>query len=63
MDMDAQGRILLPGYLREYASVVKDTVMVGMGNHIEFWSKENYDKAGEDIDIDALAESLDGIGI
>ena len=63
VDMDAQGRILLPGYLREYAKVIKDTVMVGMGNHVEFWAKEAYEAAGENIDIDSLAESLDGLGI
>ena len=37
--------------------------MVGMGNHVEFWSKESYDAAGENVDIDAIAENLDGIGI
>ncbi len=63
VDMDTQGRILLPGYLREYAGVLKDAVMVGMGNHVEFWAKEAYDTAGENLDIDAIAESLDGIGI
>lgn len=63
VDMDAQGRILLPGYLREYAEILKETVMVGMVDHVELWSKERFEAAGEDIDIDAIAEGLQDLGI
>ena len=63
VDMDAQGRILLPAYLREYAEIIKDTVMIGMVNHVELWAKELRDAASEDVDINEIAESLDGLGI
>ena len=61
VDMDSQGRILVPGYLREYAQINKDVVMVGMGGRIELWAKEKFTAASEDDDINQIAASLDGI--
>jgi MraZ protein len=37
---DKQGRILLPSYLKEYASVKKEVFFIGVSNRIEIWSKE-----------------------
>ena len=57
---DAQGRMILPPKLKEYAKIDKDIVICGAGSHIEIWSKENYDKyfANEDADFDALFKKL-----
>ncbi len=60
---DTQGRILLPAFLREHAKLVKDVVLVGMGNHIEIWAKEKYQQVMEQTDINELAQKLDEIGI
>ncbi|MFH1045419.1 MAG: division/cell wall cluster transcriptional repressor MraZ [Candidatus Omnitrophota bacterium] len=37
---DRQGRILLPRYLKEYAGIEKQTVIVGLANRIEIWSQK-----------------------
>lgn len=37
---DKQGRILLPGYLKDFASIKKEVVFIGVSNRIEIWSKE-----------------------
>ena len=37
---DKQGRILLPQYLKDYAGIKKDVVIVGVSNRIEIWSQE-----------------------
>ena len=42
VEADGQGRILLPGKLREYAGITKDVVSIGVGNRVEIWSKERY---------------------
>ena len=39
LDLDGSGRILLPGALREYASLEKRIVLVGQGNKLELWSE------------------------
>ncbi|WP_461537786.1 division/cell wall cluster transcriptional repressor MraZ [Spongorhabdus nitratireducens] len=37
--MDAQGRILLPPLLREYAGLTKKTMLLGQGRKFELWDE------------------------
>ncbi|MCC7362240.1 MAG: division/cell wall cluster transcriptional repressor MraZ [Anaerolineales bacterium] len=39
---DRQGRILVPPYLREYAEIETECVIVGVGQHIEIWSRDGW---------------------
>ncbi|RJO65613.1 MAG: transcriptional regulator MraZ [Candidatus Omnitrophota bacterium] len=39
---DKQGRILLPQYLKEFADIKKEVVIVGISNRIEIWSKDKW---------------------
>jgi len=41
-ELDAQGRILLPQSLREFAGLKKNVAVVGVNNHVEFWDSENW---------------------
>ena len=63
VETDSQGRILVPAFLREHASIVKEVVLVGMGSHIEIWAKEKYDDVMSATNISELAEELDETGI
>ncbi len=40
VECDKQGRILLPKYLKDYADIKRDLVVIGVSNRIEIWSKE-----------------------
>lgn len=60
---DSQGRILLTPKLIEKAKLKKDAVVVGCGPYIEIWSKEEYDKTVEDIDLDAVIRELEELGL
>lgn len=42
-EMDKQGRILINGNLREYAGILKDVVIIGVGTRIEIWAKETWE--------------------
>lgn len=42
IDMDAQGRILVPPMLREFAQLEKKVVVVGQGNKLEIWSADQW---------------------
>jgi MraZ protein len=42
LELDANGRILLPAMLREYANLSKKLVLVGQGNKIEIWSEDQW---------------------
>ncbi len=41
-ELDAQGRILLPTPLREYAGLEKKAVLVGQGNKFELWDEQTW---------------------
>ena len=63
VELDKQGRILLPAALREFAELDKDVVLVGVGSRVEIWSKEKWDVACEDEDMDDIAAAMEGLGL
>lgn len=44
VEMDNQGRILLPPMLREYAGLHKRAVLVGQGKKFELWDEAHWEK-------------------
>lgn len=43
VELDNNGRFLLPKNMIQYAKLEKDAVIVGMGNKIEIWNPEVYE--------------------
>ena len=41
---NAQGRVIIPQSLREFAGVESDALVIGMNNRIEIWSKTKFDE-------------------
>ena len=39
---DKQGRILLPQYLKDFADIKRDVIIVGVSNRIEIWAKDKW---------------------
>jgi MraZ protein len=64
IELDANGRILLPTVLRNYAQLEKDVVMIGQGNKFELWNKEIWEAkreqwlAEEASQTDALPDEM-----
>ena len=63
--LDSQGRIMLPEYLREYASMSKKVVVTGLYNHLEIWDQDRWEryKKVTEKDSSAIAEALDGLDV
>ena len=61
-DTDSNGRVLLPAPLRNYASIEKEATLIGNIDHIEIWSRSEWEKA-QSIDADEAAEKLYNSGI
>jgi MraZ protein len=40
--LDGQGRLLIPQYLREYAGIDREGVLLGMEDHLQIWSETNW---------------------
>ncbi|HCM36923.1 MAG TPA: cell division/cell wall cluster transcriptional repressor MraZ [Candidatus Wildermuthbacteria bacterium] len=64
-DLDKLGRILVPDYLKAYASLKKKTVIAGVYNRIEIWDAQQWEtyKANIEKGIGDMAEHLKELGI
>ncbi len=65
VELDKQGRFLIPATLRQHASLQKDVVLIGVSTRIEVWSKEEWLKYNDEINpaVSAIAETLADLGI
>lgn len=64
-DFDRQGRISIPFNLRNYAQLEKETVIIGVSNRVEIWSRSNWEEyLGEALEKDTeLAETIQELNI
>lgn len=58
LELDVQGRVLLPAPLREYASLDKRVVLVGQVNKFELWDADQWQQA-RDVWLQATCEDDD----
>ena len=42
VELDAQGRILIPNYLEDYAKLGKKAVIIGLNDRLEIWDEDSY---------------------
>ena len=63
--LDKLGRILVPGYLKKYASLKKDVVVIGLSNKIEIWDEEKWKtyRQKTEKEIGDMASRLEELGI
>ena len=65
LEIDKQGRILLPSNLRDYAMIEKELVIIGVGSRVEIWANEKwaqYNQAAE-LSYEVIAENLVGMSL
>ena len=64
-ELDKQGRINLPPNLREFASIEKDAVVIGVSSRVEIWSKERWESYVDDAEesFEDIAENIVDLGI
>ena len=63
VEVDKQGRILIPNVLREFAGLAKDVALVGVGSRIEIWSRERFEDTAAFDDMDEIAEHMAQLGL
>jgi len=64
-DLDKLGRVLVPDYLKEYASLNKKVVIAGVYNRIEIWDEGKWlaYKTRIEKEVGDMAERLKELGI
>ena len=63
VEVDKQGRILLPAVLRDFAGITKDAVLVGVGNRVEIWSKDRWEGTVTYQDMEEISRHMIELGI
>lgn len=65
VDVDKQGRILIPDYLKDYAGLDKNVVIAGLYNRLEIWDENKWKeyKNSAEKNADEIAEQLGKLGV
>jgi MraZ protein len=63
-ELDRQGRVVLPAYLRDFAGLGSEAVVVGTRDHAEIWEPSRWAGYARALDDpEELARALGGLGI
>jgi MraZ protein len=65
IELDKQGRVVIPQYLRKYAGFKSDVVIIGLYNKIEMWDKATWETYSKDMESESaeIAEHLTDLGV
>lgn len=65
LEIDKQGRVVLPEYLRRYANLKKMVVVTGLYSRLELWDKAAWERyrSGTERQSGDIAEALNELGV
>lgn len=65
VSLDKMGRVLLPSNLREYSSLTKEAIIIGVSTRLEIWDKDRWESynGDEDFNYDMLTQNLSDLDI
>lgn len=65
VELDKQGRVVLPEYLRQYAGIKKQVAIAGLYNRLELWDADVWEAYKKQTETDAgdIAEKLGELGV
>lgn len=57
---DKQGRFIIPTYLKDYAQIKRDTILIGVSNRIEIWNRSAWEDfyANSNDSFEQIAENM-----
>lgn len=65
VSLDKQGRVILPDYLRTYATIEKSVVVAGLYNRLEIWNEKKWREytTATEASRNEIAEQLGELGV
>jgi MraZ protein len=69
LDMDGNGRILLPRELRDFAGLDRQVMLIGQGNKFELWDEQRWNARrdewllAEDGEVSDLPQELESLSL
>ena len=61
--VDNQGRVAIPGNLRDFAGIEEEVAIVGAGNRIEVWSRAGWDAFNASLSDEDIMQSAVEVGL
>src|SRR6185503_18279884 len=57
---DKQGRFIIPQYLKDYANIRKDAIVIGVSNRIEIWDHKTWQEfyTNSNASFEQIAENI-----
>lgn len=49
VECDEQGRFVLPQYLKDFAEIKKEVIIMGLGKYAEIWDKSTWDTRQQEL--------------
>ena len=62
VQIDSQGRFIIPQFLKEQVGIEKDVLFMGVGTHIEIWSREAFQEKQKTIDMNEMKKLMIQMG-
>ena len=65
VELDKQGRVILPEYLRQFSGIKKNLVIAGLYNRLEIWDQDLWNKYKNQTEAEsgAIAEKMGELGV
>lgn len=62
VEIDKQGRVLIPTTLREYAGLTKEVAIIGTYDKVEIWDKERWSAKCSQMSPESIAQAMEDLG-
>ena len=59
---DAQGRVVIPQNLRQYAGLTKDVTVIGVSGRAEIWDTDRWLRYNGALTPEAIAQAMEELG-
>ena len=65
VELDKSGRVVIPSYLRQFATLGKQVVLAGLHDHMEVWDEKRWETYQNSIDqnTEEFTQTLKDIGV
>lgn len=62
VQIDGQGRIVIPQFLKENVNIEKNVIIMGVGSHLEIWAQEVFEEKKKSMDMNKIKNLMMEMG-
>lgn len=62
VQVDGQGRIVIPQFLKEKVGIEKNVLIMGVGSHLEIWAQDVFEEKQKSVDMNKIKDLMMEMG-